>query len=76
WRVAFDLRYGDAWGYGGMGELKAVDHFITDISDAILGLDASEQAFLDKTLVEIDGPDNKSSIGANAKLSLSMSVAK
>ncbi|HRO81737.1 MAG TPA: phosphopyruvate hydratase, partial [Alicycliphilus denitrificans] len=51
-------------------------HINTEISEAVLGLDASEQAFLDKTLIDLDGTDNKSRLGANAMLAVSMAVAR
>jgi enolase len=75
-REAIELRDGEAGRYGGKGVLKAVEHINTEISEAIMGLDASEQAFLDKTLLELDGTDNKSRLGANAMLAVSMAVAK
>ncbi|HLO94013.1 MAG TPA: phosphopyruvate hydratase, partial [Burkholderiaceae bacterium] len=56
--------------------LKAVEHINTEISEAVLGLDASEQAFLDKTLIDLDGTENKSRLGANAMLAVSMAVAR
>ncbi|WP_293220718.1 phosphopyruvate hydratase, partial [Ottowia sp.] len=75
-REAIELRDGDAKRYGGKGVLKAVEHINTEISEAVLGLDASEQAFLDKTLLELDGTENKSRLGANAMLAVSMAVAR
>jgi enolase len=75
-REAIEMRDGDAHRYGGKGVLKAVGHINTDISEAVLGLDASEQAFLDKTLIDLDGTDNKSRLGANASLAVSMAVAR
>jgi enolase len=75
-REAIELRDGDARRYGGKGVLKAVEHVNTEISEAIVGLDASEQAFIDKTLVDLDGTENKSRLGANALLAVSMAVAK
>jgi enolase len=75
-REAIELRDGEAGRYGGKGVLKAVEHINTEISEAIMGLDAAEQAFLDKTLLELDGTDNKSRLGANAMLAVSMAVAK
>jgi enolase len=75
-REAIELRDGDAKRYGGKGVLKAVEHVNTEISEAIVGLDASEQAFIDKTLIELDGTENKSRLGANALLAVSMAVAK
>jgi len=75
-REAIELRDGDAKRYGGKGVLKAVEHVNTEVSEAIVGLDASEQAFIDKTLIELDGTENKSRLGANALLAVSMAVAK
>jgi len=75
-REAIELRDGDMGRYLGKGVLKAVDHINHNISEAVLGLDASEQAFLDKTLIELDGTDNKSNLGANAMLAVSMAVAR
>jgi len=59
-REAVELRDGDKQRYGGKGVLKAVENVNTEISEAVLGLDASEQAFLDKTLIDMDGTENKS----------------
>jgi enolase len=70
-REAIELRDGDKARYLGKGVLKAVEHINTEISEAVLGLDASEQAFLDKTLIDLDGTDNKSRLGANAMLAVS-----
>jgi enolase len=75
-REAIELRDGDKCRYLGKGVLKAVEHINTEISEAILGLDASEQAFLDRTLIDLDGTDNKSRLGANAMLAVSMAVAR
>ena len=75
-REAIELRDGDARRYGGKGVLKAVEAINTEISEAIAGLDASEQAFIDKTLIELDGTENKSRLGANATLAVSMAAAK
>jgi len=75
-REAIELRDGDKGRYLGKGVLKAVEHINTEISEAVLGLDASEQAFLDKTLLDLDGTDNKSRLGANATLAVSMAVAR
>ncbi|KQP22600.1 phosphopyruvate hydratase [Pseudorhodoferax sp. Leaf267] len=75
-REAIELRDGDKSRYLGKGVLKAVEHVNTEISEAVLGLDASEQAFLDKTLLDLDGTDNKSRLGANAMLAVSMAVAR
>jgi enolase len=75
-REAIELRDGDKSRYGGKGVLKAVEHINTEISESVLGLDASEQAFLDKTLIDLDGTDNKNRLGANATLAVSMAVAR
>src|SRR5882724_3645630 len=75
-REALELRDKDKGRYGGKGVLKAVEHVNTEISEAIMGLDAQEQSFIDKTLIELDGTDNKSRLGANAILAVSMAVAK
>jgi enolase len=75
-REAIELRDGDARRYGGKGVLKAVESVNTEISEAIVGLDASEQAFIDKTLLDLDGTENKSRLGANATLAVSMAAAK
>ncbi len=75
-REAIELRDGDPKRYLGKGVLKAVEHINTEISEAVLGLDASEQNFLDKTLLDLDGTENKSRLGANAMLAVSMAVAR
>ena len=75
-REAIELRDGDKARYLGKGVLRAVEHVNTEISEAVLGLDASEQAFLDRTLIDLDGSDNKSRLGANATLAVSMAVAR
>jgi enolase len=75
-REAIELRDADPKRYLGKGVLKAVEHINTEISEAVLGLDASEQNFLDKTLIDLDGTDNKGRLGANAMLAVSMAVAR
>jgi enolase len=75
-REAIELRDGDAKRYLGKGVLKAVENVNTEISEAILGLDAGEQAFLDRTMIELDGTENKARLGANAMLAVSMAVAR
>ncbi|PSB92215.1 phosphopyruvate hydratase [Candidatus Pandoraea novymonadis] len=75
-REAVELRDGDRRRYLGKGVLKAVENINTKISEAIMGLDSAEQAFLDKTLIELDGTENKSNLGANAMLAVSIAVAK
>ncbi len=75
-REAIELRDGDATRYLGKGVLRAVENVNTEIAEAIIGLDAEEQAFIDRTLIELDGTDNKGRLGANALLAVSMAVAK
>jgi len=75
-REAIELRDGDSGRYLGKGVLKAVEYINTEISEAVLGLDASEQAFLDRTLIDLDGTENKARLGANAMLAVSMAVAR
>jgi enolase len=75
-REAIELRDGDKGRYLGKGVLRAVENINTEISEAIMGLDATEQAYVDKTLIELDGTDNKARLGANATLAVSMAVAK
>ena len=75
-REAIELRDGDASRYLGKGVLQAVENINTEISEAIIGLDAQEQAFIDQTMIELDGTENKSRLGANAMLAVSMAVAK
>ena len=75
-REAVELRDGDAGRYLGKGVLRACEHINTEISEAIMGLDANEQAFLDRTLIDLDGTENKSRLGANATLAVSLAVAK
>jgi enolase len=75
-REAIELRDGDKNRYLGKGVLTAVENVNTEISEAIIGLDAEEQAFIDRTLIELDGTENKSRLGANATLAVSMAVAK
>ena len=75
-REAIELRDGDASRYHGKGVLKAVEHINTEICEAIIGVDAIEQGFVDKTLIDLDGTENKSRLGANAILAVSMAVAK
>ena len=75
-REAIELRDGDKSRYLGKGVLKAVENINTEISESVLGLDASEQAFLDRTLNDLDGTDNKARLGANATLAVSMAVAR
>jgi enolase len=75
-REAIELRDGDAQRFFGKGVQKAVEHVNTEICEAILGLDVSEQAHLDQVLIDLDGTDNKSRLGANAILAVSVACAK
>jgi enolase len=75
-KEAVELRDGDKRRYLGKGVLKAVEYVNTEIAEAIIGLDAAEQAFIDQTMIELDGTENKSRLGANAILAVSMAVAR
>ncbi|MBI5861127.1 MAG: phosphopyruvate hydratase [Rhodocyclales bacterium] len=75
-REAIELRDGDAGRFLGKGVMQAVENVNTEISESIIGLDAEEQAFIDQSLIDLDGTDNKSRLGANAMLAVSMAVAK
>ena len=75
-KEAVELRDGDKARYLGKGVLQAVENVNTEICEAIIGLDAAEQAFIDRTLIELDDTENKSRLGANAMLAVSMAVAK
>ncbi len=75
-KEAIELRDGDAARYLGKGVMRAVENVNTEICEAILGLDATEQGFIDRTLIELDGTDNKARLGANAILAVSCAVAK
>jgi enolase len=73
---ALELRDGDKARYGGKGVLQAVEHVNNEICDAIIGLDAFDQSAVDKTMLELDGTPNKSRLGANALLGVSLAVAR
>jgi enolase len=75
-REAIELRDADASRYLGKGVLTAVEHVNTEISEAMMGLDATEQAYIDRILIDLDGTENKSRLGANATLAVSMAVAR
>src|SRR5665213_4195538 len=75
-KEAIELRDGDSARYLGEGVRKAVDHVNTEICEAILGLDATEQSLIDKTIIALDGTPNKARLGANALLAVSCAVAK
>jgi enolase len=73
---AAELRDGDAARYGGKGVQQAVENVTGEIFDAIGGLDPSEQIQIDRVMVALDGTENKSRLGANAILAVSLAVAK
>ena len=75
-REAIELRDGDKSRFFGKGVSKAVDHVNTAIRDALLGRDASEQAAIDGTMIDLDGTDNKGNLGANAMLAVSLAAAR
>lgn len=75
-KEAVELRDGDSDRYLGRGVQRAVENVNTEITEAIIGLDAEEQSFIDNTLIELDGTDNKSRLGANAILAVSMACAR
>jgi enolase len=72
---AVELRDGDT-AFGGKGVSKAVSHVNGEIADAVVGLDADDQSNLDRTLIDLDGTPNKSRLGANAILAVSLATAK
>jgi enolase 1/2/3 len=74
-REALELRDGDKGRFRGKGVLKAVGHVNDEIADAVVGLDARDQPGIDATLVELDGSEDKSNLGANAMLSVSLAIA-
>ncbi|RRS30736.1 MAG: enolase [Epsilonproteobacteria bacterium (ex Lamellibrachia satsuma)] len=73
---AHELRDGDPMRYGGKGVLKACENITKHIAPILIGMDASEQAKIDRTMIELDGTNDKSRLGANAILGVSMAVAK
>ncbi len=75
-REAIELRDGDQSRYLGKGVLRAVENLNTEITEALMGLDAQEQTFIDRTMIELDGTEGKSRLGANAILAASMAVAR
>ncbi|TMC93020.1 MAG: phosphopyruvate hydratase, partial [Chloroflexi bacterium] len=72
---AVELRDGDKSRYGGKGVLNAVRNVNDTISDAIIGLDATDQIMLDEVMIELDGTPNKANLGANAILGVSLAAA-
>ncbi|HSI96038.1 MAG TPA: phosphopyruvate hydratase [Methylophilaceae bacterium] len=75
-KEAVELRDGDDERYLGKGVLQAVENINTEIAEAIMGLDVEEQSFIDTTLIDLDGTDNKGRLGANALLAVSMACAR
>jgi len=73
---AVELRDGDKKRYGGKGVLNAVNNIFEEISENLLGMDASAQVMIDETLIALDGTENKSKLGANAMLGVSLACAK
>ena len=75
-KEALELRDGDKGRYLGKGVLKAVENVNNAIAQALIGIDASEQSYIDKVMLDLDGTDNKGHLGANAMLAVSMAVAR
>lgn len=75
-KEALELRDGDSARYLGKGVLQAVQNVNNEIAQALIGVDASEQAYIDQTMIELDGTDTKGRLGANAMLAVSMAVAR
>ncbi len=73
---AVELRDNDKKKYGGKGVLKAVENINTSIADELVGWDVADQTGIDAMMIEMDGTDNKSKLGANATLAVSLAVAK
>lgn len=75
-REAVELRDGDSSRYGGKGVLNAVHNVNTEIAEALMGMDATDQMAVDHALLDLDGTENKARLGANAILGVSMAVAR
>ena len=73
---AVELRDGDKDVYLGKGVLKAIDNVEEQIAESLLGVDVEDQRYIDETMIELDGTDNKSKLGANAILGVSLACAK
>ena len=74
-REAIELRDNDKSRYLGKGVSKAVENVNSQIAETIIGVEATDQAFIDKALIELDGSENKSNLGANSMLAVSLAVA-
>lgn len=75
-KEALELRDGDAKRYLGKGVLQAVQNVNNDIAQALIGVDASEQSYIDQVMIDLDATENKGRLGANAMLAVSMAVAR
>ena len=75
-REALELRDGDKERFRGKGVLRAVEHVNGELADALVGLDARDQVGIDQVMIELDGSDDKSRLGANALLAVSLATAK
>ena len=75
-KEALELRDGDSSRYNGKGVLTAVEHINNEIAQALIGIDASEQAYIDQIMQELDGTENKANLGANATLAVSLACAR
>lgn len=75
-KEALELRDGDKSRYLGKGVLRAVEHINNEIAQAVIGIDAAEQTYIDNIMLDLDGTDNKGRLGANATLAVSLAVAR
>lgn len=75
-KEALELRDGDKQRYLGKGVLQAVENVNNEIAQALIGIDASEQSYIDHIMIDLDGTDNKGRLGANATLAVSLAVAR
>ncbi|MBI0165283.1 phosphopyruvate hydratase [Snodgrassella sp. M0351] len=75
-KEALELRDGDKQRYLGKGVLQAVENVNNEIAQALIGIDASEQSYIDQIMIDMDGTDNKGRLGANATLAVSLAVAR
>ncbi len=75
-KEALELRDGDPSRYLGKGVLNAVSHINNEIAQALIGIDASEQTYIDHIMLDLDGTENKANLGANATLAVSLAVAR
>lgn len=75
-KEALELRDGDEQRYLGKGVLQAVENVNNEIAQALIGIDASEQSYIDQIMIDLDGTDNKGRLGANATLAVSLAVAR